>query len=185
MGSIAQFLKYAVTALALLALPTAALAEEETIDLLFERLQNADPHGAEQIEAEIWAEWSKSGSAAMDFLLDRGREALEMGDADAAIGHFSALIDHAPEFAEGYNARAMAFYQLGQYGPAMEDIRVVLALNPRHFGALSGLALIFEELEFRDGALELWREVEALHPQREGLAEAIERLSREVEGETL
>ena len=79
----------------------------------------------------------------------------------------------------------MAYYQISHYGLAMEDIRVTLALNPRHFGAMSGLALIFEELEFREGALELWREVEALSPQREGLAEAIERLSREVEGEAL
>ena len=185
MGKIAQFLKYAVTAIALLALPGAALANDETLDRLFERLQNADPHGAEQIEAEIWAEWSKSGSAAMDFLLERGREALEAGETVAAIGHFSALIDHAPEFAEGYNARAMAYYQISHYGLAMEDIRVTLALNPRHFGAMSGLALIFEELEFSEGALELWREVEALNPQREGVVEAIERLSREVEGEAL
>ena len=185
MGSIRRFLKCAVAAVAIAAAPGPSLAEGGTLDLLFERLRTADPHGAEQIEAEIRAEWSRSGSAAMDLLLERGREALNAGDTAAAIGHLSALIDHAPEFAEAYNARAMAYFRISRYGPAMEDIRVALALNPRHFGALSGLALIFEELDFQEGALELWREVEALHPRREGLSEAIDRLSREVEGEAL
>ena len=69
-----------------------------------------------------------------------------MQGAKLAIEHFTALVDHAPEFAEGYNARATAYFQNGQYGPSLEDIRQTLMLNPRHFGAMSGLALILEEL---------------------------------------
>ena len=161
------------------------MAQGAELDPLFDALRDADPTGAQEIENRIWQEWSKSGSAAMDLLLERGREALQEGELDVAIEHFSALVDHAPEFAEGYNARATAYFQEGEYGLALEDIRQTLARNPRHFGAMSGLAMILEEIGEEEGALEAWRAVEALNPARPGVREAIERLERRVEGVTL
>ena len=121
----------------------------------------------------------------MDLLLSRGRAAMSAGDNQAAIEHFSALIDHAPEFAEAYNARATAFYQADMYGPSLQDIRTVLAMNPRHFGALSGLALILEELGEQEEALDAYRAIEAIHPNRENLKDAIDRLEKAVGGVTL
>ena len=164
---------------------TAADADEAELEALFEGLRGEDPVAATQIEARIYDIWSKSGSPSMDLLLDRGRTALNEGDARLAIEHFSALIDHAPEFAEGYNARATAFFQDGRYGLALDDIRKTLALNPRHFGALTGLAFILEEVGNPEDALAAWREVEALHPHIEGLKDAIARLERQVEGAKL
>jgi tetratricopeptide (TPR) repeat protein len=166
-------------------LSPAAIAQEAAVDELFEQLKSADPAEAQRIEREIWTEWSRSGSASMDLLLKRGRDAMEVGDTEAALDHFSALIDHSPDFAEAYNARAMVFYGEGAYGPAMSDIREALRLNPRHFGALSGLALILQELGREDQALEVWRMVAELNPNREGLDEAIGALERAVEGMTL
>ena len=121
----------------------------------------------------------------MDLLLDRGREALTEGDTTLAIQHFTALIDHAPDFAEGYNGRATAYFQLGRYGLSLADIQQTLALNPRHFGAMSGLALILEDLGRTEDALAAWREVERINPNRDGLSDAIRRLEIQVEGETL
>ncbi|MGI1663481.1 tetratricopeptide repeat protein [Palleronia sp. KMU-117] len=179
-------LKRVVAAFLLIgSLSPAARADEAALDSLFEQLKAADPEAAQQIESQIWDEWSRSGSAAMDLLLDRGREAMEAEDNAAAIEHFSALIDHAPDFAEGYNARAMAFYSEGDYGEALADIRRTLELNPRHFGALSGLALILQELGMEDQALEVWRSVADLNPNAEGAQEAIESLEKSVEGVSL
>lgn len=174
------------TAIAATFLSGAPLRAQETdLSALFEALRNADPASGAQIEQRIWEEWSRSGSAAMDLLLDRGRRALQEGEYDTAIEHFSALIDHAPDFAEGYNARATAFFQADRYGPALEDIRQALARNPQHFGAMSGLALILEELGEVDGALLAWTEVAKYHPHREGLSEAVARLERKQAGRTL
>ncbi|WP_227258197.1 tetratricopeptide repeat protein [Kangsaoukella pontilimi] len=164
---------------------TSVAAEPTELEALFEGLKNADAQVAEQIEGRIYEIWSQSGSDAMDLLLDRGREALAEGDTKGAIHHFSALIDHAPDFAEGYNGRATAYFQLGRYGLSLEDIRRTLTLNPQHFGAMSGLALILEELGETEGALLAWREVERLHPNREGLSDAIRRLEVLSGGETL
>lgn len=186
MYGITKILKRVVTAFFLIgALSPAVWAQDADIDALLEQLRTADPSEAERIESEIWNEWSRSGSAAMDLLLQRGREAMEAKDTAAAIDHFSALIDHAPGFAEGYNARAMAFYSEGDFGQALADIRKTLELNPQHFGAISGLALILQELGRDEQALEAWRAVEALHPSREGLKETIEALERAVEGVAL
>jgi len=121
----------------------------------------------------------------MDLLLTRARDALDAGDTTLAIRHFTALVDHAPDFAEGYNGRASAYFQAGRYGLALEDIRKTLELNPRHFTAMSGLALILEELGEPGDALDAWRAVERLHPNLEGLEASIKRLEISVGGARL
>ena len=162
-----------------------AWADPSRLDSLFERLKAADDTDARQIEREIWIEWAKSGSPAMDLLLQRGRDALEAGDNEAAIAHLTALVDHAPDFAEGYNARATAYYNAGLLGPSVADIGKTLELNPRHFGALTGLAMIFEELRKPDKALEVYRKVLEIDPHAEGVADAITRLTAETQGKDL
>ncbi len=185
MATIPQRFK-SVVAAGLLALAMAAPVQAaDRLDDLFTALREADAETGAAIEARIWEEWSHSGSPAMDLLLERGREAMAAGEVEVAIEHFTALVDHAPDFAEGYNARATAYFQAGLYGPSLADIRATLALNPRHFGALAGLAAILEELGEKKGALAAYREVEKLFPAREGLREIIDRLSREVEGENI
>ncbi len=160
-------------------------AQTEELDGLFDKLLTADQAAAERIEQDIWREWSKSGSAAMDLLLLRGRDAMAMGDTSQAIEHLTALIDHAPDFAEGWNARATAYYQAGEYGPSIEDIAHTLTLNPRHFGALSGLGMIFEELGKTDKALEVYRAALAIHPHLGGVLESVARLEAEAAGQEL
>ena len=160
-------------------------AQTAKLDALFAQLQAADEQSAPDIEAEIWIEWSKSGSAAMDLLLERGREAMAAGETEIAIEHFTALIDHAPDFAEGWNARATAYYQTGDFGPSISDIGHVLTLNPRHFGALDGLGAIFEELGRPAQALEVYRASLAIHPHQPGVLEAVDRLEADAKGQDL
>lgn len=162
-----------------------AWGQDAPLDELFRRLQNTDEAGARQIEREIRIEWSRSGSAAMDLLLQRGRDAMDAGDTEAAIGHLTALVDHAPDFAEGWNARATAYYNAGLLGPAVNDIARTLQLNPRHFGALSGLGMIFEELGRPEKALEVYRKVLEIDPYAEGVPEAVARLTAATQGQDL
>ncbi len=178
-------LKHAVAALFLASGVLPASAQDGSLDDLFTALRHSEGDAARAIEAKIWDEWSKSGSPAMDLLLRRGRQALEAGKTDVAIEHFSALIDHAPDFAEGYNMRATAYYQAGRFGLSLDDIRTTLALNPRHFGALTGLAAILEQLGEEAAALEAWRAVEDIDPSNPAVADAKERLERSTMGETL
>ena len=170
-----------------LALGGAAWAETvgPELDRLFATLQGASASEAVRIESDIWRIWSRSGSAAMDLLLERGRKAAEQGDFEAALDHLTALTDHAPDFAEGWNARATVFFQTGAYGPAIADLQRVLALNPRHFGALSGFGMILEEIDRPAQALEAYRAALTLHPHMQGVIEAVSRLEAKTSGSSL
>jgi tetratricopeptide (TPR) repeat protein len=171
--------------LPILLLVSPAVAQTEKLDKLFTELSTADERAAARIEREIYAEWSKSGSAAMDLLLERGRTALQEGDPELAIQHLTALTDHAPEFAEGWNALATAYFQAGEYGPSVREIGRTLTLNPRHFGALSGLGMILEELGENEKALEAYKAALAINPQLTGTKDAVERLEAEAAGQQL
>lgn len=183
----AAILNRIVAALLPLFLTCAAAQAEDVakLDGLFERLKTAEAGEAGRIETEIWIEWSKSGSPALDLLLQRGRDALDMGDVPAAIDHFTAIIDQDPDFAEAWNARATAFFMAGEFGPSVADIGHVLTLNPRHFGALSGLAMILEDTGKPEKALEVYRAALAIHPHLQGAVESAERLETEAEGQEL
>jgi tetratricopeptide (TPR) repeat protein len=171
--------------LAVFLLGGAAMAQTAPLDEMFTRLKESDEQSASRIEREIWNEWSKSGSPAMDLLLQRGRDAMAAGRNDEAIEHLTALTDHAPEFAEGWNARATAFYNARLFGPSIDDIAHTLTLNPRHFGALSGLGAIFEELGRKEQALEVYRAALAIHPHLAGVTDAVKRLEKEIGGTDL
>jgi len=169
----------------LVVLPPAAAAQTEELDPLFETLASPDLEDWQSVEDEIIRHWSRSGSSAMDLLLQRGTEAMEAGDFDTALEHLTALTDHAPDFAEGWNTRATVLFQKERYGLAIEDIKRTLALNPRHFGALSGLGIIMEELGEDEIALGAFRAAVSIHPHRPNLNEALKRLERKVLGRTL
>lgn len=161
------------------------LAQETTLDQLFQELAEADAATYSRVEQQIVSEWGKSGSAAMDLLLRRGRDALDDGAPDVAVEHFSALVDHAPNFAEGYYGRASSYYLLGLIGPALDDIRQTLTLNPRHFGAMRGLAVIMEDLRRPGDAMELYEMVLAINPQSADVQASVARLQLQLEGQAL
>jgi tetratricopeptide (TPR) repeat protein len=186
MSGLSRFLNRTVAALALtvtFSLP--AVADSGRLDELYAQLGQEGLPNWQVVEQEIWLEWSKSGSPAMDLLLQRGRDAMEAGDLEAAVEHLTALTDHAPDFAEGFNTRATAYFEQGLYGPSLQDIARTLALNPRHFGALMGLGTIFEEMGQPQRALEAYRAAHAMHPNEPDLKGAIERLERDLSGITL
>lgn len=175
-----------VAAFLLLAAATLpALGQTERLDDLFDKLQDADPTSAPGIEQEIWNEWSKSGSPAMDLLLIRGRNAMEEGDTRTAIEHLTALVDHAPDFAEGWNSLATAYFEAGELGPSIDAIAKTLTLNPRHFGALTGLGMIFEELGDKQRALAAYKAALAVDPWLQNAKESVKRLEAETGGQEL
>ncbi|MCX8508100.1 MAG: tetratricopeptide repeat protein [Rhodobacteraceae bacterium] len=149
--------------------------------------QLADPENDkwEQALSQIETEWSKSGSPALDLLLQRGRQAMEAGDLPAAIEHLTALTDQAPDFAEGWNARATAYYLSGRYGPSISDIEHVLKLEPRHFGALAGLGMMLEEIGRKAEAIKAFKASLAIHPHQEGISQALKELEQETSGTEL
>ncbi|MDX8354439.1 tetratricopeptide repeat protein [Cognatiyoonia sp. IB215182] len=179
-------IKYIVAALFVavgISLP--AFAQESRLDDLYQQLLDAGEQDYARIERQIVTEWERSGSPAMDLLLRRGKEALEEGQPDVAAEHFTALVDHAPEFAEGYYGRASAYYLLGKTGPALDDIQQTLRLNPRHFEAMRGLATIMLELERDEDARTLYELILTINPHAIEAQEALNVLEMQLEGQAL
>lgn len=136
-------------------------------------------------ESDLTRQWSSSGSPALDLLLERGRAAIDVGDYRAAAEHLTALIDHAPNFAEAYNQRADAYYHAALFGPAVEDIGKALSLNPHEFGALAGLGAILEAIGRPRDALAAYRMAASIHPHLPTVLDAIKRLQATTAGQKL
>jgi tetratricopeptide (TPR) repeat protein len=160
-------------------------AREAHLESLFETLADPDADSWERTQAQIYAAWNRSGSPSMDFLAGRADEAVSEQDYDAALAFLDDLTRLAPDFAEGWNKRATVYFLQDEYGRSLGDIARVLALEPRHFGAYSGLGIILDRLGDKQGALEAYRRAVAIHPHLPGAAEGIKKLTREVEGERL
>lgn len=186
-------LKSAVAALAaivMFSLPLVNVLAAQEADLhdepaLLEALAQADSAESRRLERQLHALWSKSGSPAMDLLLNRGRDALAASDTRAAIEHLTALTDHAPDFAEGWLARASAYFAADLYGPALADLQRALQLNPNNFNAITGLGAILEAFGDPVGAYAAYQRVQTIHPHHEEAGRAIERLKADVEGKAL
>ena len=155
------------------------------LDGLFARLAQKDDPNWEKVQNEIWVVWSQSGSAAMDLLLLRAGRAMDSGDGELALRYLDDLVRLAPDFAEGWNKRATVYFLLNEYGNSVADIERTLALEPRHFGALSGLGTILERVGDKNGAMRAYRRGLEVHPNLPGAAANVERLSPDVDGRKL
>ncbi|WP_323785294.1 tetratricopeptide repeat protein [Thalassovita sp.] len=157
----------------------------EGISDLLQQLEQADPADAKRIDRQIKLEWGNSGSPAMDLLLKRGREAMERGDLQTAADHLTALTDHAPDFAEGWHQRASAWFRLGRYGLALSDLERALTLNPNHYEALFGMAVILEQLDRPELAYRAYALVQQIYPHYDEAEKALKRLETRAQGQKL
>jgi tetratricopeptide (TPR) repeat protein len=128
----------------------AARADQKDTRLpaLFDQLKAA-PTGdaAAAIERQIWNIWVEAGDPAIDQLMTAGSESMLARDFPAALVAYNRVVAQRPDFAEGWNQRATLYYLMGEYQKSLDDIARTLALEPRHFGALSGLGLVNIKLE--------------------------------------
>jgi tetratricopeptide (TPR) repeat protein len=165
---------------------SSALADQNDPRLgpLFERLAAvADEAAAKPVEAEIWRIWGETVNADNAALYARGITAMSLGDSDTARAAFDLLVTREPEFAEAGNKRATLLYLLGDDEGSVADIRRTLLLEPRHFGALSGLALILVRQERPAQALRSLEAALAVHPFLAGGRARAEELREQTAGD--
>jgi tetratricopeptide (TPR) repeat protein len=156
------------------------------IEFLFQALKAApDDETARLIEGRIWALWLASGSDTADLLMSRARTAIEQNDTNLAIQLLDAIIELKPDYAEAWNRRATLYFEKHDYGRAMSDIAQVLAREPRHFGALTGLGMILEDIGDNKRALEAFRRALEVDPRLERVPEIVKNLTEKVEGRNI
>ena len=154
-----------LVAAALVAGSAAADQDNPALDDLFQALYEASARAeVRAVEAAIQRLWEDSGSDTADLLLSRGTAALNAGNYEAALQTLSAVVELAPEFAEGWNRRATLFFVMGRLDDSIADIERTLTLAPRHYGALAGLGQIYVIEDQPEDAVRAFRRALAANP---------------------
>ncbi|MBE0691872.1 MAG: hypothetical protein IH590_02070 [Aquamicrobium sp.] len=164
---------------------SAVAAPEETapLDKLFAELKRErNPQAADRIAKRIWNEWYKSGSASIDLMMKWSNDAVQAQKYDVALDFLDQVVTLQPGFAEGWNRRATVHFLMHQFGKSMADIERTLELEPRHFGALSGMAQIMKETGRKQLALNAWQRVIDIYPMMRSAQNEIATLSEELAG---
>jgi tetratricopeptide (TPR) repeat protein len=157
--------------------------DEYSLDTLFSALRIApDDASAKAIEDRIWSVWTASGSDTCNLLMSREKAATDAKEYDIAIRLLDSVIALKPDYVEAWNRRATIYYLKQDYPHALADIAEVLAREPRHFGALSGLGLMLQEIGDDKDALEAYRKALAIDPHLENVPETVRTLTDKVEG---
>ena len=117
-----------------------------------------------EVTSSIWDIWYETNDPLIEADFYRGLESMRTGDLIMAVAFFTRVIDKNPNFAEGWNKRATVYYMLGKFDASMMDIHETLKLEPRHFGAMDGMGLIFIHLEQFDKAIDIYDQMLKIFP---------------------
>ena len=167
-----------------LALAAPAPSSVTSEDQLFADLAKAgSQEEAHPIEDKLTAFFKVSGSPSVDLLMTRADSALADADNDTARKLLDAVTKVAPDYAEGWHARAQLQAAANDDAGAMISLQKAVTLNPRQFTAMTELAGMLEDYGDKAAALKLYRRVLALDPQMDGAARQEKALEKEVEGQ--
>lgn len=159
------------------------LHTNDTLDSLFTALKKApSSEAAKAVNHAIQVRWLHSGSATVDLLMQRALEAMNSKDFPLSLDLLDAVVDLKPDFAEGWNRRATVYYLTEDFGRSIGDIEQTLKLEPRHFGALSGLANIFRRLGKDADALDVYEKTLEINPRLESVQKAYQELLEKIDG---
>ncbi len=159
------------------------IGTSKVIPALVEALKNRDRGIRYNAEYALWAIWSHSGDDAVDAILEDGKNLLTNEAYEEAVKQFTSVIAAAPNFAEGYNQRAIAYFMLEEWSKAVRDCKQTISLNPDHFGAFAGMGHAYVRLGKIDDAIEAYKQALTINPSLIAIAEAILRLRSQIEDE--
>lgn len=153
------------------------------LDGLFAQLgKTRNTRRAKRISGRVWELWRESDSKSVDLLTGWASTAMSAKRFSQALDLLDQVVYLRPDFAEGYNQRATLHFMMENYAKSISDIERTLALEPRHYGALAGLASIFERLNQKERALDTWYRTLAVYPAMKSAQNAVIRLEEQLAG---
>ena len=155
--------------------------KDARLDTLFVRLHEAQNWAeARPVEGRIWSIWLESEDEKLDTIMRQGILAMNARDYSGALEAFNAVIREAPDFAEGWNKRATLYWLMGELQKSIDDIERTLALEPRHFGALSGLGMIRKKQERPNEAIQAYKRALEIYPTMPNATDQIKVLEEQL-----
>lgn len=175
-----------VAVLLLAGAPAQADQTDPALDGLFAALKADDGSEiAPAVTQEIWERWLEAGSAEINERVQVGVIAMNAGYLKVAENAFDEVIRKAPNYAEGWNKRATVRFFMGDNLGSVADCARVLELEPRHFGALSGLGMINVQLGDDKEAVRWFERALEIHPHLPGLQENLSILRERLRGKAI
>ncbi|MEI5678744.1 hypothetical protein G6N74_14435 [Mesorhizobium sp. CGMCC 1.15528] len=163
---------------------TQVVAKPDRLDALFGELKRErNERAAQRIAQRIREEWNRSGSASIDLMMQWSQKAMEEQKFDIALDFLDQVVTLDPSYSEGWNRRATVHFMMQNFGKSMSDINQTLRLEPRHFGALAGMAQIMKERGNKQLALNAWQRVLDIYPMMRSAQNEVSTLSEELAGE--
>ncbi len=165
-----------LTLICLLAvIPTRGDQTDPQLDALFDALTDTeDSRLLSEIESRIWNLWYQHSDRDMQAALVAGDRLMNAGYHGDALRVFTAVIDQQPAYAEAWNRRATLHYLMGNFAESVSDIDQTLNLEPRHFGALSGLGLVYLQQNNLLKAREAFESLLSIHPNSQAARQNLE-----------
>ncbi len=166
--------------------PAVIKSKSERLDAYFIELKREpEPASARRIADRIWAEWRTSDSATANQLMEWANEAIRDKRYFTALDLLDQVTVLMPGYAEGWNRRATLHYMMDNHAKSMADINIVLQLEPRHFGALMGMASILSAAGSDEAALGTYLKVLEVYPAMREAQERVGELSEELAGDEI
>lgn len=166
--------------------PSEQIAPDPALDELFNSLLTAPTaQEASAIEEQIWQTWGQSGSATVDVLIERADAAEAAGDKPLALSFVNQATALTPSYAGAWYRRSILRYDADDRAGAIADIQETLKREPRHFGALAGLGMIYEDMGQEKAALEAYRRALEIHPFLDNAKQGVARLEPKIEGQDI
>lgn len=162
--------------------PLRAAQDDPRLDALFEKLKGGSDEEARVVERQIWQIWIEHKNPEIARLMQRGIAAMAGDDEEEALETFNQIVSHDKGFAEGWNKRATIEFAMGDFAASIADVERTLVLEPRHFGALSGLGQIYLVLDNKKQALKAFRAALAIDPHLDAVRAQVKDLEKEAEG---
>lgn len=160
-----------------------SLSPKQQLDNLFIALKRQrDPDQASLIAEQINTQLTDSGSATINLLMQWADKAIQEKRNAAAMDFLDQVIALKPDYSEGWNHRATLNYAIGDYRKSMEDINQVLRIEPRHFGALAGMAALLTERGNDQLALRAWDRFLEVYPANRSAQDEADKLSEKLAG---
>src|SRR6266571_6709623 len=156
----------------------AQLGDPRAAQPLAQALRDDDALVRETAEQALWSVWHHSGKPEVDARLQDGIMAMQRGAFEQAVAIFTDVIEMAPDFAEGYNKRATTYYLIQEFEKSIRDCDKTIALNPVHFGALSGAGLGYLGLRNLPKALDYFERAVAVNPNMEQIQRYVEDIKK-------
>ena len=138
---------------------------DKRLDQLFRALEYSyDDIEMSNTISTIWNIWLEPNDANIENDFKQGLELMQSGKLETSIEIFTKVIKKNPNFAEAWNKRATVYYLLGDFDSSVLDIKETLKLEPRHFGAMDGLGLIFINLQEYEKAIDVYDQMLKIFP---------------------